>query len=293
MRIYHLSLVCFSLLFTQALSDYPFNTAHSSSLAGATVSNKGGTWSLYHNPATLVELNKSSISLGHSNLYNQKFLPLSTISLIVSKYKLNFGIKFSSLTVTNNDVDLLKENLIGFATGFYLLNDKNSTLSLGMSANYNIINFGPSAGTSGDGSDGFNIDVINSFGLDISLLATLREKNRLGVVIKNINSPTIGNGMSNQNLPRTIQIGLTTIPNKIMEVSFAAEQLLGYNDPQYRTAVQYRLNNFLFLNAGIQINPNRLGMGFNIQKNKFNICYGYLTHHVLPGTHQFNFSIYY
>ena len=154
-----------------------------------------------------------------------------------------------------------------------------------------MIDFGPSAGSMGDGSNGLDSDPISSLGIDLGFLGVLRDKNRLGVFIKNINSPTIGEGFSNQNLPRVFHIGLTTIPNNFMEVSFSAEQLLGYHSAQYRTALQYKLNRSLQLNTGVQINPNRFGIGFSYQKDSFNISYGYLTHHVLPGTHQFNFGI--
>ena len=187
----------------------------------------------------------------------------------------------------------MNEDLLGIAAGFNLLKDKNSSLAVGFSANYHMIHFGRSAGVSGDGSDGLESEMIGSIGLDLGFLGSLREKNRLGVFIKNINSPMIGEGMSTQNLPRKIHIGLTTIPNKTMEVSFTMEQLLGYDDAQYRTALQYQLNQFLFLNTGVQVNPNRFGFGFNIEKKNFSISYGYLTHHVLPGTHQFNIGMYY
>jgi len=133
--------------------------------------------------------------------------------------------------------------------------------------------------------------VIGSFGVDVGLLASLREKNRLGIFITNINSPSIGRGISNQTLPRKIHLGLTTIPNELMSVSFTVEQLLGNNDAQYRTSLKYRMNSIIYLNAGIQINPNRFGCAIVINKNHFNSSYGYLTHHVLPGTHQFNFGI--
>ena len=127
--------------------------------------------------------------------------------------------------------------------------------------------------------------------MDIGFLASLREKNRLGIFITNINSPSIGRGSSNQTLPRKIQLGLTTIPNDFMSISFVVEQLLGSNNPQYRTSLKYRINNIIYLNTGIQINPNRFGCGIVINKNKFNFSYAYLTHHVLPGTHQFNFGV--
>ena len=46
----------FSILSSQVTSDYTFNTAESVSLAGGNVSNVGGYWSLYSNPATLTDI---------------------------------------------------------------------------------------------------------------------------------------------------------------------------------------------------------------------------------------------
>ena len=291
MKKYLISIIFIATIFSQSLSSYSFNSSVSSSLAGATVSNRLGIWSVYHNPALLVESENNSASIGYSNLYNQNFLPQSNFGLVLRTKKINLGIKFSNLSVKNQNIDLLKESLIGVSSGIYLLNDNNSSLSMGITSNLYMIDFGPSAGSLGDGSNGLDSDPISSLGIDLGFLGVLRDKNRLGVFIKNINSPTIGEGFSNQNLPRVFHIGLTTIPNNFMEVSFSAEQLLGYHSAQYRTALQYKLNRSFQLNTGVQINPNRFGIGFSYRKDSFNISYGYLTHHVLPGTHQFNFGI--
>ena len=205
---------------------------------------------------------------------------------------MKFGLKYTSFSVTYSEKDLLSENSIGFVTAINLLKDKNSSLSIGVSTNYHMIEYAESAGPSGDGSDGLSSgDPFGSLGVDVGFLASLREKNRLGIFLTNINSPSIGRGLSNHILPRKIHLGLTTIPNKSMSVSFSVEQLLGNQDAQYRTSLKYRINNIVYLNTGIQINPNRFGCGIVINKNNLNFSYGYLTHHVLPGTHQFNFGI--
>ena len=293
MKKYLIFIILLTSTFSQSLSSYSFNSSISTSLAGASVSNRLGIWSVYHNPALLVESENNSASIGYSNLYNLKFLPLSNFGLVLRTNKINLGIKFSNLSVKNQNIDLLKESLIGVSSGIYLLNDNNSSLSMGITGNLYMIDFGPSAGSLGDGSNGLDSDQISSLGIDLGFLGVLRNKNRLGVFIKNVNSPTIGEGFSNQNLPRVFHIGLTTIPNNFMEVSFSAEQLLGYHSAQYRTALQYKLNGFLQINTGVQINPNRFGIGFSYQKDSFNISYGYLTQHVLPSTHQFNFGVYF
>tara|TARA_Y100001970_G_scaffold24104_2_gene28514 strand:+ start:1354 stop:2235 length:882 start_codon:yes stop_codon:yes gene_type:complete len=291
MKKLFITILC-SALFSQVTSDYTFNTAESVSLAGANVSNVGGYWSLYSNPATLVDVTDSKLSVGSSSILGQSFLKQSSIGIIVNKFNKRLGLKYTSFSVNYSSKELLTENLIGLVSAVNLLKDKNSSLSLGLSANYYMVKYGPSAGPSGDGSDGLsNGDIIGSFGVDIGFLASLREKNRLGIFITNINSPSIGRGSSNQTLPRKIQLGLTTIPNDFMSISFVVEQLLGSNNPQYRTSLKYRINNIIYLNTGIQINPNRFGCGIVINKNKFNFSYAYLTHHVLPGTHQFNFGV--
>lgn len=293
MKKYLISVIFITTILSQSLSSYSFNSSVSTSLAGAAISNRLGIWSVYHNPALLVESENNSASIGYSNLYNQSFLPLSNLGLVLRTNKINIGIKISNLSVKNQNIDLLKESLIGVSSGIYLLNDNNSSLAMGFTGNLYMIDFGQSAGSMGDGSNGIDSEPISSVGIDLGFLGILRDKNRLGVFIKNINSPKIGDGFSNQNLPRVFHIGLTTIPNNFMEVSFSAEQLLGYHSAQYRTALQYKLNRSLQLNTGVQINPNRFGIGFSYQKNNFNISYGYLTHHVLPSTHQFNFGVYF
>ena len=77
--------------------------------------------------------------------------------------------------------------MFGLVVSKYLLRDKNSTLSIGFSINSYSVEFGKSAG-SGDGTNGIKSESLSAYGLDIGILASLREKNRIGVFIKNINS---------------------------------------------------------------------------------------------------------
>ena len=83
--------------------------------------------------------------------------------------------------------ELASEISISVSQGFHLLKDRNSTLSLGYNANYFILSQGSSAGTIGDGSNGLPGKKMYGFGLDLGVLASLREKVVLGVFIKNIN----------------------------------------------------------------------------------------------------------
>tara|TARA_B100000959_G_C14896473_1_gene588984 strand:- start:379 stop:1239 length:861 start_codon:yes stop_codon:yes gene_type:complete len=277
-----------SILFSQGISDYSYNSAESSSLAGSIVSIKGDTWSLFNNPASLVEIQENKFSIGYSHLYNQKYLPMSSIGLVISKYDINFGVKYNSFQVDYKGVELLRDDQIGFVSAIDLMRDKNSSLSVGVSTNLYMMDFAPSAGVTGDGSFGLSDSKVTTFGLDIGLLATLRNKNRLGVFIKNINSPSIGRGISSQKLPRKIDLGLSTMPSENFIITFSFEQLLGNKDAQFKTSFKYQLSKVLVLNTGVQMNPNRFGIGFILNKKSISLSYAFLTHHILPGTHQCN-----
>ena len=276
----------------QVFSDYSFSTAETSALAGAAVASKGTTSSLFNNPASLVELNNKSVSFGYSNLYNQSYLPLTTIGLSIPyKKNISIGVKYSSLKVDYRGNQLSNEQTYGIIISKYMLNDKNSTLSIGISLNNYSVEFGRSAGSMGNGSDGIAKESVAAYGVDIGVLATLREKNRLAVFIKNVSSSEIGAGTSNQDLPKRIDLGFSTIPFDELFISFSMQQLLGYEKPHLRSGLSYKINKLFQINAGVQINPNRFGVGFNLEKNKIIFSYGYLTHHVLPGTHQTNLGI--
>ena len=275
--------------FAQAINNYSFSTAESASMAGAIVSSKGGDWSLYNNPATLSDIKKKQLSIGYSNLYNQTYLPLSSYGIIIpTKYGINLGVKHISFNVEYENIELLNENITGLVGSINMLKDKNSTLSIGFSANYHTIKLGKSAGNSGDGTDGISGSSIESTSIDLGLLASLTGKYRFGVFIENFNSSSIGNGISSQNLPRKIDVGFSVIPYDYLVISFSTEQLLGYDSPQLRSSIKYQLNKILCLNAGVQANPNRFGIGFIVENKNLSLSYGYLTHHVLPGTHQSN-----
>ena len=54
-KILCISIIIIQLSFSQGLSDYSHYTSESSSMAGGIVSSVGGGWSLFNNPATLVD----------------------------------------------------------------------------------------------------------------------------------------------------------------------------------------------------------------------------------------------
>ena len=122
-------------------------------------------------------------------------------------------------------------------------------------------------------------------------MASLREKYRFGVFLKNINSGALGKGMTRQVLPRRINAGITYMPMASLATSIVSEHLLGRDDVQIKGAVKYTLNPHIIVYAGAQSNPNRFGLGTTFTLNTQSISYGLLTHPVLPITHQINIGV--
>ena len=148
--------------------------------------------------------------------------------------------------------------------GFELQHDKNSHLSVGYTANFVQWDLGRSAGVSGDGTDGLELGGVNAVTIDFGVLASLREKYRFGVLLKNINSGALGRGITRQVLPRRINVGITYMPITGLATSIVSEHLLGRDDLQIKGAIRYNLNSYLEIYSGAQSNPNRFGMGATI-----------------------------
>ena len=109
-------------------------------------------------------------------------------------------------------------------------------------------------------------------------------------MLQNISSSNIGYGLGSE-LPTSMSIGISYRPYKDLLTSFDINQLSGHNDNEVRIGIEYILSDNLILRQGIQLNPNRFSIGF--EYNLFDlgyICYGLITHHVMPITHQITFS---
>jgi len=289
-NILSILLLTTTFISAQVASDYTYTGAEATALAGAVVANPGNTTSLFHNPAGIAELDGLSLTSGQSNLYGLSYIPLRFIGCSwKSPWFGTIGLSSIQSSVEYLSTELSKEISISFSNGFYLLNDKNSKFMVGYSVNFMDWNLGHSAGVSGDASDGLDLGSVNAVGVDFGIQAVLREKHRVGVFIKNINSPTIGRGNSNQYLPRRMNVGIAYFPYPRLMTSLVAERLLGDSQLQIKSGIQYSINEIITLRFGLQSNPNRFGLGIVLRMNPAIIEYSLLTHPVLSATH--NMSI--
>ena len=280
-----------TLSLSQSISDYTYTGAEVSALAGAVVSKPGNTWSIFHNPAGIAEINDRIISASSGNLYGYNWLPYNNLSATLPFSFGNISFGAQQIKTKHKKSNLATEQTFSLAQGFYLQKDYNSQLAFGYTANITQWNLGKSAGITGDGEYGLDLGTSQTVTIDIGFLASLRDKYRFGVFVKNINSDAIGKGMTRHVLPRRINVGATYIPIKDLITSLVMERLLGRDELSMRGSIKYELNSYFIMNVGAQSNPNRMGIGGTINYNRTAFSYGIITHPILSITQQFTISM--
>ena len=293
---YYLVFVC-NFIFAQVFTDVSFISSRSIGMAGSIVSNPKGEESVFYNPAGLVNSNKISFLCGNNNLYNLNFIKQNYFSIQIPKYNLNrysfnTALSFQNLQTSYSDDsaefgshngDLSRETVVSISQGIELLNDKNSTLSIGYNLNYFIFYQSASAGVGGDGSNGMSEGESETFGLDMGIHSSLRNKISFGAFIKNVTSVRLGKGSSLIFLPRRLNVGVGYTPYPDLSTNFSLDRLLNEKRSSFRFGFEYLVNKYFEVRSGIQMseNNNRFGLGFSIYLPYISISYGILTHPIL------------
>ena len=273
-----------NIVLSQVTTDQVFTTSRSLSMAGSMVSNPDYTESIFFNPAGLALAESHSFLFGKTDYYGLNFLDFSYASFVYKSKDLgNLGFSIQQFGTKLGDEYLSSELALSFAQGFSLLHDRNSSLHLGYTVNGFILKQAASSGSLGDGTNGLAKKDLYNVGIDLGLLASLRNKMQVGVFIKNINSPSLGRGSTLQYLPRKLVMGISYMPLEKLNTHFNLETLLGYKDIHFSFGFEYEINHMFVLRSGIMMKPNRFGFGFSYSTtNKIAISFGTLTHPVLP-----------
>ena len=281
MKIYIVILI-FSVSFAQVFSTYDYVGAKATAMSGSITSGPGGEWSIFHNPAQLSDLKGSNIISGHCRLYGLNFLSYSHFGLSQNSWAINF----EKLSTTINDIALSSESKFGISKGTNIYKDRQSIIQAGIRLNLYKYNLGQSAGTEGDGSLGQESFIGTAKGLDVGIQGVLNHKYYVAYHLQNIIS-LIQSSSLGSDLPRSFSIGLSYRPYQGLLTSFDINQLSGHPDSELRFGIEYLLMDLLVIRAGIQNNPNRFSAGFEYG----GFSYSFITHHILPMTHQFSLLI--
>ncbi|HCL00176.1 MAG TPA: hypothetical protein DHW42_08765 [Candidatus Marinimicrobia bacterium] len=262
----------------------PISATGSSNMATA-----ADAWALLVNQAGLSRLEWIEVVSGFYKPYGLSFYSSQIGILAVPVGKLGtvaIGYQGSSSDYSGNS--LTSESSYSISHGFYLQKDIISTLSIGYTVNLYQIDYGQSAGTSGDGSDGINLGSGYGFGIDLGIQGSLHERSWIGLFAKNVNSPEMGSALSSSRLPRSLAVGFGYEPYYGLKTNFLIFQAIGGHKTQYRAGIEYRVMSWMIMRCGVNTEPNRIGFGFGINKWGLLIDYAFVSHPVLPETHQFS-----
>ena len=154
----------------QVFSDYDYVGIKSSAMAGSVSTNTNDIAGFYQNPASLAGVNDNTLLFGQSNLYQKSEFPFQYIGV---NYELPFlgetALTYQSFSTENSGVKLSSESTISFSKAKFLQKDRNSILALGYRLNYYIWEQSSSAGTNGDGSNGYGSVEEQGIGVDFGI----------------------------------------------------------------------------------------------------------------------------
>ncbi|MFO7842068.1 MAG: conjugal transfer protein TraF [Fidelibacterota bacterium] len=289
-------LVCILLagaLQAQVFTDQWTGAAAGAAAGGAQVAVNQSLWSHNYNPAGLAHNENIGAGFAFTNPGTYGFASLSMFSaaLPLSEKWGTLSLHGDMLSVKNGDAVLSSENALGVSHGVHLLKDLRSSLSLGYSLNFLFVNYGQSAGLSGDGSDGIDLGSVSGLGMDVGLQASLRNRAWMGIAVKNINAPKFGSSESEAEALRKFVVGLGYSPYYGLTSSFEIEKVFG-QDAQYRAGLEYAIMEWFSLRTGFSTYPSQLTFGFGVEKSFISVDYAFVSHPVLNGTHVFTLEIY-
>ena len=283
---YILFLFSFGNVFSQVTSEQIHYGASSLSMAASDIALPKSSWSVFVNAAGLIEQEGLTFVASSHSQFSQDYLSHSLFGVQFNNFKYgSFGISLENSSVDYIDNNLVTETVIGFHQGISLRADRNSSFSIGYGLKSYTIDYGASAGPSGDGSDGINLGSLNAFGLNVSFLGSLGKRIRVGAKALNINSPTLGNANLATRLPQRAQIGLAYSPYDLVWTTAALNKSVGH-PTNFSSGFAYEVQQNMFLRAGMQTSPNRFSSGLEFYFKKISIAYGFITHPLLSLSHQ-------
>ena len=287
----YLLLSIFSGLIAQVASEHLYYGASSLSMAGSDIAIPKSSWSMFVNPAGIAEQKTLSLVAGTESLFGQEYFNHSLLGVQFRVPRAgSFGLSIEDFSVDYSGNTLSRETAIGIHQGIMLRSDRNSIISFGYGIKSYTVDYGSSAGVSGDGSDGIELGSQSSWGVDIGLLASLAERVRFGARAFNINSPTLGDANSAVRLPQRAQVGIAFSPYDLVWTTAALTKSSGH-PTHFHGGMSYNIVDNVFLRAGVMTNPNRFATGFEFIVKKIRINYGFMTHPVLPLSHQFSIEV--
>ena len=189
------------------------------------------------------------------------------------------GVAMRRFAVDYQGEDLTGETTISVAYGVRILQDLQSELSLGVTANYYALSYGLAHDGTDPGSDG-------AIALDISAMGVVAERTTVGFFAQNVTNTRIG-GVDQEELRRRVGVGVGYRPYRGVQTLFDIYTEQG-EDIQYRGGAEFQALDFLWLRGGVRTDPNIVtaGLGFDVRGIRVDYAFSTgggvldVTHHV-------------
>jgi hypothetical protein len=288
----------------QVASEMPPQGPRASALAGTFVGVANDGWTIFHNPAGLSRLDALQ------GFGSYQLLPVTSLTsttggfvtpldwVIADRRFGTVGISYewlgsridASQSLTGESERLSTELALGISHGFHVLKDVRSSLAFGYSLKLYYLDYGRSAGESGDGSDGVDLGHAYTLGVDVGVLASLRNRVWLGAYILNVNRPSVGTTGQQRELPQKLSAAVSYMPYDAVLTAIGVEKSLS-RETRLKAAVEievYEQRDLqLFARFGLWSAPNVFTAGAGLRLWQVRADYSILIHNVLSPTHQF------
>ncbi len=242
--------------------------ARASALANATVMH-AGIWSVHHNQAGLGIYNRMAIGFHHENMFVVPEYNLHSLAFTLPAAGGVFGLNY-----TYFGYRLYNESKIGIGFGKKL----NEVFSAGIQLNYFNTYIADETGNTG------------TIAVEGGLIAKPAEDFFIGVHIFNPTGARLSNIHENEQIPTIMRGGLSYMFFEKLILSVETEKDLE-NPAVFRSGIEYRIIENLYLRTGVSTNPvrNTFGIGINIRRVSADVAF---THHQILGfTPHFSFQL--
>lgn len=246
----HLVQACIasSILFsTPALASFErtLSDARDSAMGESTVAVKGSALAAFNNPASLT----ANSSLGAASSYHVPFI--NTVSTLQGTIAVPLG----DMGVTG------ALSLERFGSGEY----SESRVLVSMASQVSpAVDAGISAAYLTRSIDGFSED--SAIGLDLGIQASLLENLRFGATVRNINSPSIGQG--SEKIRPGKEAGIAWNPSGQILLTSSIEQLTPGSNLKFHYGSEYAVTGNISLRMGFSSDPSVVSGGVGVSLGK-------------------------
>ena len=245
-------------------------------MGGAWVASADDATAMFYNPGALAIAASPNAYASYLKPNSQSFESLTFLAFSIPvRPGHSIGLSYRDFGVEYKDKDLLGESTLSAGYALCLMKDIHSELYLGANLNLYSLEFG-STGTMDLGKE-------STLGVDLGFLGILRQRTRLGFLMKNVNEPSMGKG-TREPLPQWITAGVAYEPYYGVITELDIRSLRG-EKAEVHMGMQFAVTEFLGLRFGFQTHPNSLTGGVTAGIVPVEIDYSYSSHSVLPGTH--------